>query len=113
MRRRKLEVEGWKCFAVLAACALLAGCATAEQAGAVAGKAWGFYNENYARSLTITPGANGLPQVAYTISARPPAAAVSPAPAPSAFTQAQMADLMAHFAQYAIKDGKAVVPPAK
>lgn len=112
MRSWKWEVGSWKGLAVLAACALLTGCATADKAGAVAGKAWDFYNANYARSLSVSTGADGKPQVAYTISPRAPVAPVA-TPEPSAFTQEQMAQLMAHFAKYALKDAKAVIPPTK
>jgi len=112
MRDRKLKLGSRKFLAALAACAMLAGCATADKAGAVAGKAWDFYNANYDRSLSVSTTTDGKPQVAYTITPRAPAAPAA-TPAPSALTDEQIAALLAHFAQYAAKDGKAVIPSTK
>ncbi len=78
---------------------LLAGCST--PAGEAAQTAYSFYNANYDRSLSISTGVDGKPSVNYTI---------TPKAAPAQLTDAQIADLLAHFAAYAEKDGKAVKP---
>lgn len=86
--------------AVLAFLALaLAGCAGGV--GNTAKSVYGFYNDRYDRSLSISTTTDGKPQVSYTITPK------------AGLSDAQMAQIMAHLAAYAIKDGKAVIPPTK
>lgn len=90
------------CIALAAV--MLTGCAKPEagKAGAAVKGAYDFYNDHYDRALSISTTTDGKPQVSYTI---------SPKAAPATLTDAQIAQLMAHFATYAAQDGKAVVTP--
>ena len=83
----------------ISAALLFSGCTT--PAGNAAAEAYNFYNANYDRSLSISTGVDGKPSVNYTI---------KPKAAPAQLTDAQIAELLQHFAEYARRDGKAVVP---
>jgi hypothetical protein len=63
--------------------------------------AWSFYNTNYDREMSVSTSPDGKPMVSYTI--KPKQQAV--------LSDAQVNELMAHFAEYSAKDGKSVVKP--
>jgi hypothetical protein len=84
---------------LLACVAALCACSSSPDAASPVKDAWSFYNANYDREMSVSTSADGKPQVSYTIKPKQQ----------TVMSDAQVKELMAHFAKLAPQDGKAVV----